>query len=79
MTGFGCLRLSIEVFEKTLSQYDLLPRIGHGESRKSGWVEIHKIVWQTALSGHHPATNAVGRDYSPVSRFRSFLRRLQAT
>jgi hypothetical protein len=62
-----------------LKAIDLLPRIGHFESRKSGWVEIHKIAWQTALAGHHSATNAVRNDYSPVSRFRSFLGRLQAT
>ena len=62
-----------------LEHSDLLPRTGHIRLRKSGWVEIHKIAWQTALAGHHPATNAVENDYSPVSRFRSFLGRLEAT
>lgn len=61
------------------AKLDLLPRTGHIRLRKSGWVEIHKIAWQTALAGHHPATNAVENDYSPVSRFRSFLGRLEAT
>jgi len=34
-------------FKQIVADLDLLPRIGHGESRKSGWVEIHKIAWQT--------------------------------
>ena len=55
--------MKADLLEKTLSKkikvfFDLLPRNGHGETRKSGGVEIHKTWLQKALAQCHPMRNA---------------------
>jgi len=40
--------------------FDRLPRIGHGESRESGRVEIQKTWLQTALAWCLPTMSAAG-------------------